>query len=319
MLSRVADAIYWMSRYVERAENTARFAHVNFTLLLDYPGQSDRRQWLPLVETSGDQENFNQYYDSADEANVIRFLSFDDKNPNSIISSIYSARENGRSIRDTISSDMWEHLNNFYLMVRSHRLESELHNMNYFYTQVKKQGQLFIGLSEATMSHGEAWNFAKIGRMLERADKTARILDMKNFMSTIENSESINGGQDSNPYDSILLGAILKSASALEMYRKHCHRMSYKDVASFLIGNRHFPRSLHYCVQKTKESMGDIAKDMPTPPTAAQDSISALEKLVASSEGREIDAHRVHDFINDFQIALNHTGRAISESFFAPT
>ena len=116
MLSRVAESIYWMSRYIERAENVARFVDVNLNLMLDFPGSSDQ-QWQPLVDITGDTEDFKERYGEASQASVIRFLTFDTKNSNSILSCVRAARENARSVREIISSSMWEHLNQSYLML----------------------------------------------------------------------------------------------------------------------------------------------------------------------------------------------------------
>ena len=118
MLSRVADSVYWMSRYIERAENVARFIEVNLNLMLDLPVGS-AQQWQPLVETTGDAEKFAKRYGKATQNNVIKFLTFDPENVNSILSSLRAARENARSVREIISSEMWEQLNQFYLMVNS--------------------------------------------------------------------------------------------------------------------------------------------------------------------------------------------------------
>src|SRR5437762_3078063 len=118
MLSRVADSIYWMSRYIERAENVARFIDVNLHLMLDLPVGS-AQQWQPLVDTTGDAQAFARRYGAATQYNVIRFLTFDAENPNSIHSCLRAARENARSVREVISSEMWEQLNEFYLMVNS--------------------------------------------------------------------------------------------------------------------------------------------------------------------------------------------------------
>src|SRR6516225_5332703 len=119
MLSRVADSIYWMSRYVERAENVARFVDVNLQLMLDSSSEEQHQQWLPLVSTTGDHEDFEKRYGEATQINVIRFLTFDIENPNSIVSCLRAARENARTVREIISSEMWLQLNKFFLMASS--------------------------------------------------------------------------------------------------------------------------------------------------------------------------------------------------------
>ena len=137
MLSRVADSIYWMCRYVERAENVARFISVNLNLNLDLPGQAVQ-QWRPLVVTTGDDALFTAGYESATKENVIRFLTFDRQNPNSVLSCLTSARENARSVREIISSEMWEHINRFFLMLKdTSGYRAALDNPYDFYEQVR--------------------------------------------------------------------------------------------------------------------------------------------------------------------------------------
>src|ERR1041385_3042096 len=224
MLSRVADSIYWMSRYVERAENVARFVDVNLQLMLDAPSGEDQ-QWEPLVNTTGDHEDFKKRYGKATQRNVLQFLSFDPENPNSILSCIRAARENARTIREIISSEMWLQLNKFYLMVTAAAADStDQANPHEFFTEVKNANHLFNGIAAATMTHGEPWHFFHMARMLERAAKTSRILDVKYFIL-------LRSVQDvGTPFDDIQWAAVLRSASAFEMYRKRHGRISPKSV-----------------------------------------------------------------------------------------
>src|SRR5439155_17472789 len=159
MLSRVADSIYWMSRYVERAENVARFIEVNLQLMLDAPAGQDQ-QWQPLVNITGDHEDFAKRCGAPTQPNVIEFLAFDPVNPNSILSCLRAARENARTVREIISSSMWEELNKFYLTVCSAQATANLLDSAYeFFNQIKLSSHLLEGITMATMSHGEAWHF----------------------------------------------------------------------------------------------------------------------------------------------------------------
>jgi uncharacterized alpha-E superfamily protein len=172
MLSRVADSIYWLSRYIERAENIARFIDVNLQMMLDLP-VVENEQWEPLVTITADEENFRKRYGAFTQENVIRFLAFDQEYPNSIVSCVRAARENARSVRDIISSEMWEQINRYYLTLTSARFDpSRGGDYHDYFTQVRIGSQLFGGITDATMSHNEAWHFARVGRLLERADKT---------------------------------------------------------------------------------------------------------------------------------------------------
>src|SRR5688572_12348631 len=228
MLSRVADSIYWMSRYIERAENVARFIHVNLKLSLDL-GTGAPDQWAPLVYITGDQEQFAEKYGEADHRSVIEFLAFDPTNPNSIVSCLRMARENARTVREMISSAMWEEINKFFLAVRSAANNRAVFESPFeFFNQVILSSHLVQGTTDATMSHNEAWHFHRMGRLLERADKTSRLLDVKYFILL----PSVN--DVGTAIDTIQWSALLESASALEMYRKRHGRITPNDVADFL-------------------------------------------------------------------------------------
>ena len=253
MLSRVADSVYWMSRYVERAENVARFIDVNFQLMLDEPGGEDR-QWQPLVNTTGDHEEFSKRHGAATQENVIKFLTFDAANPNSILSCLRQARENARTVREIISSEMWLQLNKCYLMVQSAAEDLNwLDSANEFFSAVKQASHLFSGITDATMTHGEPWHFARLGQMLERADKTSRILDVKYYI-LLRSAEDVG-----TPLDDIQWAAVLRSASAFEMYRK-CHgRISPRGVVEFLLLDREFPRAVQFCLLAARDSLHAIS------------------------------------------------------------
>ncbi|HCV25565.1 MAG TPA: hypothetical protein DGN59_19075, partial [Candidatus Latescibacteria bacterium] len=238
MLSRAGDAIYWMNRYVERAENIARFIQVNLHLSLDQPMQMRSEQWAPLVKVTGDYDRFLERYGEATQESVIDFLTFDREYPNSIISCLDRARENARSVRQIISSEMWQQINTFFLMVSGVHKGIALEVPDDFFARIQMACHTFTGIMSATMSHGEAWHFGRIGAMLERADKTSRILDVKYFI-LLPQVQDVG-----TPYDNIQWSALLKSASAFEMYRKKYGRIEPRDVAAFLILDPEFPRSI---------------------------------------------------------------------------
>ena len=245
MLSRVANSIYWMCRYIERAENVGRFIDVNLNLQVDAASSDEAGQWSPLVMTTGDKAIFEEEGRRYSQREVLDFLTFDREYPNSIISCLAMARENGRTIREIISSEMWEHLNNFYLdVIKKESRKMALFDPHRFYSIIKMRSHLFTGLMHSTMSHGEAWNFAMMGMMLERADKTSRILDVKYFM-LLRDVDLVN-----SPIDNIQWLAVLRSASAFEMYRKEMHQVKPDNVADFLLFNRYFPRSIYHCIDK---------------------------------------------------------------------
>src|SRR6185312_13987007 len=181
LLSRVADAVYWMGRYIERAENVARFIEVNHNLMIDLPGDYTG-QWQPIIDTTGDRGEFQTRCGEATQENVVRFLSFDRDYANSICSCVLAARENARSVRETISSEMWQQINSLYLLITAESRRTEPTDLPTFCHQVRMGCHLIHGILHVTMSHNEAWQFIRLGCQLERADKTTRLLDVKYFI-----------------------------------------------------------------------------------------------------------------------------------------
>ena len=312
MLSRVADSIYWMSRYVERAENIARAIDVNYNLALDL-GPEMGNHWSPLISTTGDHDTFYERHEVASERNVIWFLTFDDENPNSILSCLASARENARTVRDMISSQMWEELNKFYLMVRAaSKDESILASPFEFFGKVKLGGSLLEGVAESTMSRGEAWHFRRLAMSIERADKTSRILDVKYYL--LLPSEADVG----TPVDTNQWVALLKSVSALEMYRKRHGRTTPTQVAEFLILDRDFPRSMHFCLLRAEDSLLAITGSRPG--RSARWPSSGWETAVGARLRQHRGDHRrrdprVHRRLPD---AAEPCGRGDLRGFFRP-
>ncbi|WP_163339507.1 alpha-E domain-containing protein [Desulfopila sp. IMCC35008] len=311
MLSRVANSIYWMCRYIERAENVARFIDVNLNFLLDMDSEEDE-QWAPLIMTTGDKELYEKKRRVYNQEEVTWFLTFDRGYHNSILSCVSAARENARSIREIISSEMWEHLNNFYLeLMKEESIKMALQDPNRFYHLIKMRSHLFTGLLDSTMSHGEAWNFARIGMMIERADKTSRILDVKYFM-LLRHADLVNA-----PVDNIQWVAVLRSASAFEMFRKEMHHVTPHNVADFLIFNKHFPRSIYHCLSKAQIYLHRITGS--TNGAATNKAEKKLGRLMADLEYTDIEEvieSGLHEFLDDLQTRLNQIGGAVGETFF---
>ena len=311
MLSRVADSIYWLNRYIERAENVARFIDVNLNLMLDLPA-GVVPQWKPLISVTGDLELFNSRYDQINSQNVIQFLCFDHSYENSIISCLRKARENARSIREVISSEMWEEVNSFYLMVKDAAAANSLRTLPKLFSKVKMASHRFAGVMDATMSHNEGWHFGQMGRLLERADKTTRILDVKYFL-LLPSAEWVG-----TPLDRIQWMALLKSASAYEMYSKSQHYITPGSVAEFLILDREFPRSIHFCLWQTKECLHKITQ---TPPghwcNGAERALGRLCSKLSYLTIEDIIQSGLHEFLDQMQSSLNQVGNEIHHAFFA--
>ncbi|MDF1827741.1 MAG: alpha-E domain-containing protein [Legionellaceae bacterium] len=314
MLSRVANSLYWMSRYLERANNIARFIDVNLLLILDMRVNHEQTQWEPLIQTTGQHAEFLKHYAAFNEENVVKFLTFDTHNPNSIIACVHSARENARTIREMISSDLWKCINEFYHFVNKNSKKRKIHNLQAFYTEINAFNNLIVGIQQDSISHNEAWHFIRLGQMLERADKTARLLDVKYFLLS-SHPDEIN-----SLHDIIEWGAVLQSASAFEMYQKQFHRISYQNVTKFLILDPDFPRAIKYCMDAAAVSLQkiitiiDIDFDVDVP---AHNEMKKIKNLLLTTNIEHILAHGLHEFIDLFQVNLNVLDRAIYQSFFA--
>ncbi|MFN5855580.1 MAG: alpha-E domain-containing protein [Pseudanabaenaceae cyanobacterium] len=315
MLSRVADSVYWLNRYIERAENVARFVDVNLQLALDLPSGLPQ-QWQPLVMTTGDNQYFYDKYNQATTENVIFFLCFDKEYPNSIRSCVRSARENARSIREIISSELWEQVNDFYLWMESIAPQDQsqtIDDLHGFLSKVKLTSHLFAGVMDATMSHNEAWHFGLVGRFLERAEKISRILDVKYFilLPTISHVGSA--------LDELEWIALLKSASAYEMYRKYGQqRITPPGVVNFMLLNREFPRSALSCILSAERSIYQISGTaLGTWQNKVERSISQLRCDLDFVTVDEIIQSGLHEFLDGLQTKINNVGAEIFDTFFA--
>ena len=314
MLSRVAESVFWMSRYIERAENVARIMRVHHQLQIDAPGLADD-QWEPMVKVGGDHGTFEARYDRPTRSNVLEFLTFDESNPSSIASCVLRARENARSVREIISSEMWEEVNRFYLFVRDpDARERALSDTNGFFEEIRRTSHMIEGTKNETMEHGEPWHFSRMGRYLERADQTTRILDVKYFL-LLPSAADVG-----KPIDDLQWSALLRSASAYEAYRRKHGRVVASRVATFLMLERDFPRSVHHCVSGARRSLHTLTG---TPLRQfANSAEQTLGRLVADldyTDIAEVIRAGLHEFLDSLQERLNGVGREITRTFFAPS
>ncbi len=300
-----------MQRYRERAENTARLIDVNHILHIDLP--DSETQWEPILETTGDLDLFKAYYSDLCKENVMYFLTFDANNPNSIFNCVTKSRENARSVREIISSETWHEINTLYLFMQSERDNQDALVDPYpFYNRIKRQCQLFNGIVDGTWSRGKAWHFSRIGYLLERADMTSRMVDVKYFM-ILPSTEQIG-----TQFDDVQWCSLLKSASALEMYRKKWHKIKHINVVEFLILNKEFPRSVYYCLDEIKTSLEAIKAESKNP--KAGDPCVLLSSLISRFEvldGTSIVASGLHEFLDHMQLEIIKINDSISSSFFS--
>jgi uncharacterized alpha-E superfamily protein len=315
MLSRVADSLYWMSRYIERAEDIARILDVNMQLLLDFPKKTEKQMdhlWEPVLYSTGDEDDFPKYYKEVTRENVIDFLAFNTKNQNSILFCITAARENARQVREQISSEMWEEINRFYLSLKDMNLR-KLNKVGpaEFFGQIKLSCHLIQGITDATMTHGEGWDFIQVGKYIERADKTTRIIDVKH------ESLSAKATAAENTMDALQWTAVLKSCSAHEAYRKiYVAQVDPKKVVEFLALNDEFPRSIRFCCQELDRALRRIsgARDDEYTNLAEKRSGRLVSELRYSGVD-DIFQRGLHAYMDDLQQRLNEIGDVIFQSY----
>lgn len=310
MLSRVADSIYWMSRYIERAENYARFMDVNLSLIMDLP-QTLSEQWQPLVRITGDNALFVSAYEDYCRDAVVEFLTFDKNNPSSILSCLIQARENARTIREIISSELWRQVNELYLSVKeATRVGNE--DLSDFYRHIKNGAHLFNGIMDSTLIHNEAYHFANLGRLIERADKTDRILDMKYFylLPRIEDVGS--------PLDYLQWSALLRSTSAYQVYRMKYGKLDDRDIIQLLLFDREFPRAVYFCLLESNQSLHTICgTPVGTFNNSAEKEMGKLLSQMSFNDVDDVIRYGLHEYLDDFQIKLNLLSNEIFNCFFS--
>jgi uncharacterized alpha-E superfamily protein len=280
--------------------------------MLDAPSGTGQ-QWQPLVNITGDHADFTKRYEEPTQHNVTQFLTFDRDNPNSIISCLRAARENARSVREIISSEMWLQLNSFYLMVNSAAASGKLVDSPHdFFSEVKLASHLFLGLTDATMTHGEGWHFGRLGRMLERADKTSRILDVKYFI-LLRSAADVG-----TPFDDVQWAAVLRSASAFEMYRKRHGRIAPKSIVEFLLLDAEFPRAIRFCLDSARDSLHAITgTPVGTYRKAPEKLLGQLCSDLAYVNVDDAIADGLHEYLDTLQTKMNLVSGGIYETLLA--
>jgi uncharacterized alpha-E superfamily protein len=316
MLSRVANSLFWMSRYIERAENIARLLDVNLQLLLDFRSLDDEKMcahWMPIVQTTGDQESFVEQHQRATAAAVADFMVFREENPNSIVSSICQARENARMVRDQITQETWEELNRLYLFMLSPQARRMWHDSpTDFFNQIKASSLQLVGLSYATHIHNEGWWFSQAGRFIERADKTSRILDLR--YHTLP-ARGVPGAVSQT--DALEWSAVLRSCSAWDAFKSiYGAEVHPRHVAEFLLLNEDFPRSIRFCVERLNDALRRISGVSER--RFSNDAEKLCGRLAAELQFvtiEEIFEHGLHDYLDLVQLKLNNIGAEMFNAY----
>ena len=312
MLSRIAESLFWLSRYIERAEYTARILDVNFHMLLEQSKDRYRLRWEPLIVMAGEQERFRRIYDEADARAVFEFLAFCQDNPSSITQCIAKARENARTIRDYISREMWEDLNGLYFMVNRFNPAEEMEvGPHRFCDAIRFGSHRFHGVTDATLPHDEGWEFLKIGWFIERAEMTARLVDVQ--YQNLYDAPAEIGEQDNHQWM-----AVLRSVGAYEAYHKKYHSsIEPEKVAEMLIMHPLHPRSIRFSMTEVQSGLRAISG------TGLGSYANEAERLTGKVLERlrydrieEIFKHGLHSYLNEMLRMCGSIGVDIARNYF---
>lgn len=306
MLSRVARRIYWMARYLERTENTARLVNVNTHLLLDLPKRV-RLGWEPIVDITSHREYFYSLYEEVDERSVLRFMVTDNRNPDSILSTLNMARENTRTIRDIIPREAWEQVNELYLTAKTNARSVITQRHRYDYLRSVILGvQAISGMLAGTMTHDKGYDFLRMGRNLERADMTTRIIDVRSATLLPDLSETLT------PFENLQWVSVLKSLSAYQMYRREMRlRVRRPDVLKFLLQEERFPRAFRHALCQVSNCLNNLPRN-----EKSLQLLGKLQQKLLRSQPQTLNQEKLHEFIDELQLGVIRINDSISETYF---
>ncbi|AFL73289.1 alpha-E domain-containing protein [Thiocystis violascens] len=308
MLSRVAEHIYWLARYVERAENTARIVTVNANLLLDLP-KGIAPGWRPLVDITGSNALFEEHYKDYGERQVARFLIGDERNTGSILSALVAARENCRTIRDFVPREAWEMLNELYLFAREELEKGMTKGGRHAYLKRVIQGtQTINGMLSGTMLHDQGYDFLHLGRFLERADMTTRIIDVRSANLLPEETTELR------PFETIQWVSVLKSLTGYQAYRRSEQvRVLRGPVLRFLFQHADFPRSVNHSAESLRDSLAKLPRNEGALRVAGR-----LKRTLEGVEPRRLNQQQLHAFVDDLQVGIGELHDEIARTWFPP-
>lgn len=310
MLSRVADNLYWMARFIERAENLARLMQASTDLLLDSETLGSRYlndYWDPVLTATAMEEQFRELYPNGTAADVGPFMTLNEENELSITMCLRNARENARTVRDQISDEMWTELNDLYLFITSRATISLFQRApENVYDRIIQGSLFFHGITNATMARTEGWQFIQLGKYLERADKTSRFLDIR-----------VHAGPDGTSLDSIQWTSILRSASAFGTYRSEVGgEPTAEGVIDLLVFSTDFPRSIRFCVREIDKLLHRISgAPSGTYCNAAEREAGRLLSTLNFGGHAEILERGLHEYMDDVQKVLNDLGQSIFDTY----
>lgn len=308
MLSRSAERLYWLARYLERTENIARLVSVHMNLLMDLPNGVEMG-WLQLVRINALEQQFYEKYKIANERNITRFLLIDKSHTGSLFSSLSAARENIRTSRDLLPDEAWEQVNEMYLFVKNFNHTDSVYNRSnrvLLLNEILKGCQRFTGLLSGYMSHNNPYRFIRLGKNIERADMTSRILDLASLLLAESRSDEMR------QYETILWVNILKSLNAQLMYRQHVRSsVNGDDVLNFLLLNTNLPRSVSCCIAEIDSCINALPNS-----DALPEELAKLQAYVQAIDTQQTSQAQLREILDDLQNKLGELHDRISNNWF---
>ena len=307
MLSQSAERVYWLGRYIERTEDTARMLKAFSQVMMDIP-KSNKLGWEMLLRILFAEYEFNKLYDEANEKNVINFLLLDERNPSSIRSSIKAARENARTLRDVIPLDAWEMLIDLNLLLKK-ATESNTHKKNRykFLSEVISRSQQFNGLISNSLSRNQAYSFLQIGGMLERADMTSRMLDVAAGILLSRDSTEVGS------FDMLIWLEILKAQNAIQTYRSlNGPKIGPRKVLQLILCKDDFPRSIKFCLSEIRHFVALL----PDNEEVLEGWDLLLDQVVDFDKDKELSPEFLHRYFDEIQKGIIKIHNQICYTWF---
>ena len=307
LLARFAQNIFWIGRYMERAENMARVLHINATYSRDNPQGPD---WERVLEIYADTDRFHELHEQADAASVLNFYILERNNSSSILESVRAARENARSVRHLISTEMWTHLNIFFgKMAALSARDIRLPNLSRLATSIILDCQTFEGITDGTFVRGEPWCFYELGKYVERGDQITRVLDVGFRRLDNDTPDAVA---------SVQWNVLFRSVSGYYAFRNRYPAGSHPDeIAKFLLYDTEFPRSVAMCVKRMTARLRDLETNHGlTRARNLERSRRALEFSLETGPGSGLDPQKLHTFLDQIQVSLGNVSDTISDAYF---
>ncbi|MEK4516383.1 alpha-E domain-containing protein [Paenibacillus sp. FSL H8-0122] len=310
MLNRNAEALFWIGRYIERAENHARLIDVHYHIQQEEDYQEEGHKWSRLIDALGVRNEYLRQFESFSEQDVLSFITLDMGNTNSLFSCVHQARNNLRTLRQHLPSELWDIINGFNLWLGEQSVTDIMRGPHQFYQQVKERAAMFLGAEQSVMLRGNEWHFIESGRFLERAENTTRILQT---VTVSCKSKAINSIYTQ-------LQAVLKSVSGYQSFRRYyADDMSPECILEFLIVNPLFPRSIRFSFHKLEEHLAKLELDSSEKGSGHEKVIRQAGKIKAEldyMEKEEISGDLTLDVLESLMISCQRLGRTMDGAFF---